>query len=197
MVWVARPSVSAISRCVAPEEVGAVADRFDRDPDVDRGSWQLGLVADREERLLEVVSGRRGPGEMVIEDGAERGVALVSVRAVEDVLDGFGVEELQQFGLVDGAFDCAAGQDGGEVEQRARDARAGDAVDLLDVAREQRPARVGVDAREPAARAPRRDDVDARSVGVSQARACRRRIDERARHRGRRRGPPPCTGRRG
>jgi hypothetical protein len=35
----------------------------------------------------------------------QRGVALVSVRALEYVLDCFRVEELQEFGLVDGAFD--------------------------------------------------------------------------------------------
>jgi hypothetical protein len=72
----------------------------------------------------------------------EQGVALVSVRALEDVLDGCCVEELQQFGLVDGAFYGAAREDGGEVKQRAGDARAGHGVDRVDVSGEERGAGV-------------------------------------------------------
>jgi hypothetical protein len=57
--------------------------------------------------------------------------------------------------LIDGALYCAAREDGGEVEQCARDARAGDAADRVDVAWQQRRAGVGVDAGSLASSAPR------------------------------------------
>ena len=79
---------------------------------------------------------------------------------LEHVFDRAGVELPEHLGLIVGALHRATREDGGEVEQRARDGRAWDAVDELDVARQERAAGVGVDAGALAARPARRDDVD-------------------------------------
>ena len=115
----------------------------------------------------------------------------------EDVLDRAGVEHLQHLGLVERPLDRAAREHGREVEQRARDARAADAVDdprcrapaaSCSYARRcrwrPRPARRG-------AITSIRGSIAAPQLALGRGGSMRER-----RHRRRRRAPQPCTGRR-
>jgi hypothetical protein len=92
------------------------------------------------------------------------------------------VEDLQHLGLVEGALDRAAADDGGEVERCAGDGGDGDAADTGDVGWDQGGGAVKVDAVVAASGPAGHDDVDARVVGSAESvEVCRGPVRERSR----------------
>lgn len=158
----------------APEEIRFVPGRLERDPGVHLRLRQTGAAADREEALLELAARQRAPGGMLVEDRSQDRVAAMPVRARQDVLELPRVQDLPDLGLVERALDRAARQHGREVEQRPRDRRASDPVHLLDVAWQQRRARVRIDPLAAAPALARGDDVDRPAGAAAQLELGRR-----------------------
>jgi hypothetical protein len=125
---------------VAPEEVGlGVASAGERDPDVDLRPGEAGTVAEGEEGFLEVVAGDPFADVVVAEDGAQHRRSATAVRARQDGIERGRVEQPPDFGLVARAFQLAAVDDVGEVEQGPGDGGAGDGVVGGDVLRLEPP----------------------------------------------------------
>jgi len=98
------------------------------------------------------------------EHGAQERRSAAAVSAGEDVLEGVHVEQTQDFGAIDRPFQAAAVDCLREVEQRARDAGAGDCVDDGDVGGREVLAAVSGDHLALASAAARGCDVDRRAV---------------------------------
>ena len=87
--------------------------------------------------------------------------------AVQLVSEGVEVEDLEDLGLVEGALDGAAADDGGEVEGCAGDRGDGNRLDDGDVGRGEGCRTVQVDAVMAARRPAGHDHVDGRAVGLA------------------------------
>jgi hypothetical protein len=90
-------------------------------------------AGEREERVLEVVLGRRASDVVGLEEVADGLGGGAGGVASELVVDGVQVEGLHDLGLVERPLELAGGQDLAEVEQRSRHRGHGDVLDDGDV----------------------------------------------------------------
>jgi hypothetical protein len=101
--------------------IGPRAVRFDSlDERVDPGRWETAVVGEGEEAGLEVASGVAGGCRR-----AERSDALLGRVPVEERV---WTRETLDLGLVEGLLQLVAGEDAGEVEERAGGGGGGDSV---------------------------------------------------------------------
>ncbi len=132
----------------APEEVNldqrpAV---FEVEPGVDFRLGQADAADQSQEGLLQLARGD-GPPDVVLGEGRsdDAGAAVIWI-ALELVCQGAQVEELGDLGLVECALDATPRHHRRQVQERARDRGAGDAVDFCDVCAREHLAAVNIDA---------------------------------------------------
>jgi hypothetical protein len=155
---------------VAPDEVHADRRRVGVagvDERVDFRHRQAGSAAGGEECFLELAPRRRRADVVLVEDCAQAlggGTRFVSLDLVEQRVE---IEQLQDLGLVERSLQRAAFDDLSQVEQRAGDGGAGDAVSDGDVRGGERRRAVDVDAGVLAGRTTGDRDVDVGPGGAS------------------------------
>ncbi len=113
-----------------PDEVHLERSARRFDPAVDLRLGDAGPPADAQEALLELAAGKGSAALVVGEDRSKNGRATTPGRAREKVIDRACVQNSKHLGLVERTFHRTAADHLGEVEQRAPNRGAWDAIHL-------------------------------------------------------------------